>query len=395
MSFMFRTIALTWILLLGNNLIFSCPIFHLRDDKTDTAKVAQINVLPAKPLIEKDQYGQYLNFDIIVKNKSSLILDISAIQVSVYDASGNLALRKFINHNGRSSSIEIIGNTITKPGETIHIFNPLNTFDPGITIGSIKYEFFFNYEDTQAQKIHNQQRSPFDFDKSVVGIINPILYVAKTNLCLPLKGRLIIWDGHDFYAHHRRFPIGLPEQQTKGITANSNRYAYDFISIDAKGNMYKNSPFKKQNWYVFGKPVFAPGAGRIIAIQNNIPDNEFSGTTIVEPKISANADPNGMGNHVVIDHGNGEYSVLLHMERCSVKVKVGDMVKQGQQIGNIGFSGDAICPHLHYTVMNGSKELVSEGIPSYFSDYKLYRGKNYIKIKKGRIDSGDIVESQK
>jgi murein DD-endopeptidase MepM/ murein hydrolase activator NlpD len=44
---------------------------------------------------------------------------------------------------------------------------------------------------------------------------------------------------------------------------------------------------------------------------------------------------------VLIDHENGEYSLLVHMKPGSVLVRSGDRVKQGQQVGAIGFAGDA------------------------------------------------------
>jgi hypothetical protein len=55
----------------------------------------------------------------------------------------------------------------------------------------------------------------------------------------------------------------------------------------------------------------------------------------------------------------------------------------------------AIYPHLHYSVTNGAKELASEGLPNYFNDYKLFRGNVTVNIKRSRIDSGDIIESDK
>ena len=80
---------------------------------------------------------------------------------------------------------------------------------------------------------------------------------------------------------------------------------------------------------------------------------------------AADADPLGLGNHIVIDHGNGEFSALLHMEKGSIKVKVGQMVTKDQEIGTVGFSGDAVYPHLHYMVMNGKKIMTAgKGLPS-------------------------------
>lgn len=392
---MFKTASLIFMLLILNSLKSDKVFYSDKYKKVETSEAVSISILPANPLIEKDQYGQYLNFDIIIKNTSNHILDLSSIEVSVMDASAKLVLRKSINNNGQSPGIKIIGNTIIKPGETINIYNPFYTFAADVNITYMEYAFFFNYSDTGHQKEINQHRLPIDFDLSLVKVITPHVYLAKTNFNLPLKDKLIVWDGHDFYSHHRRFPIGLPEQQAKGITANSNRYAYDLVSIDEKGNMYQNDPYKKENWYIFGKPVYAPAGGKIIESLNNIPDNEFNGKTIIHPKLPGNTDPTGMGNHVIIDHGNGEFSILLHMEKGSIKVKTGEIVNSGQQIGNIGFSGDAIFPHLHYTVMGGLGELVSEGVPSYFNNYKLFRGNHFTLIKKGHIDSGDIIESEK
>jgi len=98
---------------------------------------------------------------------------------------------------------------------------------------------------------------------------------------------------------------------------------------------------------------------------------------------------------VIIDHGNGEFSVMLHLEKGSLRVQSGQVIKVGDPVGTVGFSGEAIYPHLHYTVMNGPKEQVAEGVPSYFNYYKLYRGTVILPIKRSRIDSGDIIESDK
>ncbi|WP_234989972.1 M23 family metallopeptidase [Altererythrobacter xiamenensis] len=54
------------------------------------------------------------------------------------------------------------------------------------------------------------------------------------------------------------------------------------------------------------------------------------------------------GKLLIIDHGNGLNSAFLHASRLTVAE--GDMVKQGQQIGNIGSSGRATGPHLHWSI---------------------------------------------
>ncbi|WP_315854958.1 M23 family metallopeptidase [Qipengyuania aquimaris] len=55
------------------------------------------------------------------------------------------------------------------------------------------------------------------------------------------------------------------------------------------------------------------------------------------------------GGIIIIDHGAGLNSAFIHLSRLSVSE--GDKVEQGQLLGNVGASGRATGPHLHWSLM--------------------------------------------
>jgi murein DD-endopeptidase MepM/ murein hydrolase activator NlpD len=83
-----------------------------------------------------------------------------------------------------------------------------------------------------------------------------------------------------------------------------------------------------------GTLVVAPAAGKITMAH---PDLYYSGGTLI------------------IDHGLGVFSTFLHMD--SMSVSVGDMVEQGDKIGEIGETGRATGPHLDWRINWGQVRL--------------------------------------
>jgi len=57
------------------------------------------------------------------------------------------------------------------------------------------------------------------------------------------------------------------------------------------------------------------------------------------------------GNGVIIDHSNGLQTYYCHLKKDSITVAIGDEVKKGDVIAQIGQSGFAEFPHLHFTVI--------------------------------------------
>jgi murein DD-endopeptidase MepM/ murein hydrolase activator NlpD len=78
----------------------------------------------------------------------------------------------------------------------------------------------------------------------------------------------------------------------------------------------------------YGLPVIASHSGKVVAA-------------------GAEAFGSGYGNVVVIE-GLQHHTLYAHLSK--VAVNAGDEVKQGQYLGDIGESGNARGPHLHYEI---------------------------------------------
>lgn len=120
------------------------------------------------------------------------------------------------------------------------------------------------------------------------------------------------------------------------------RYAYDFVVVNEQGLMHPAEPSAGDEWYPgksdtneayygFGVPIYAAGHGRVAAIHDGEPDNRsFNQGELATRETARN------GNYVIIDHSNGEYSLFAHLKQGSVRVKIGQQVKQGEIIAQIG-----------------------------------------------------------
>jgi murein DD-endopeptidase MepM/ murein hydrolase activator NlpD len=350
--------------------------------RAQTAGTVTIKIEPSQAYIERRSGEQRINFDLLLHNAGTLPLEINKIQISVYDSNGALAFRRYLDENGVPSGISTIPDRMVPGGGSLDIFNPFFSFSEEMPLARLHYEVFFERTDEKQPNLLN-------FVTQAEADVYPTPYVGKTRLILPLKGRVYVFDGHDFYAHHRRQDVF----RTGQFRTNSVRYAYDLMITNATGELYHGNRFVKENWFCYGTPVYAPAEGRVVDAANDLPENSYKDGELVYPYLPDGIDPIGLGNHVVIDHGNGEFSILVHMKPGSVRVKKGDRVKRGEQVGAIGFSGDTFLPHLHYMLMDGTDERTSRGLPSYFDDFGRILGSKIVEVKHGQIDSGDFVES--
>ncbi len=89
-------------------------------------------------------------------------------------------------------------------------------------------------------------------------------------------------------------------------------------------------------------PVFASLGGVVVKVTND---------KKVKPQSERFNNHDDAGNQILIKHDNGEFSHYAHLSYHKVKVREGDVVKQGDLIGYSGNTGFSYKPHLHFSVI--------------------------------------------
>jgi len=117
--------------------------------------------------------------------------------------------------------------------------------------------------------------------------------------------------------------------------------AIDFVIVDdVENKTFTGEGLNLEDYYCYGKPVLAPAAGYVSAIENNIDDNKIKDVNLER----------NWGNTMVIYHAEGVYSQLSHLKKDSLKFLVGDYVRAGEIVATVGSSGRSPEPHLHYQI---------------------------------------------
>ena len=191
-------------------------------------------------------------------------------------------------------------------------------------------------------------------------------YQQKTALIVPFRGHGIVGQDWITTGGHHQF---------------SNTFAIDLDGLDEKDGELSDANTNEADagW---GREIVAPAAGTVVYARNDVPTNPHPGNAPGDDYYRPLHDPADAyaGNCVIIDHGNSEYSVLMHMQASSVAVKVGDRVATGQVIGRLGSSGSSGGPHLHYQLQSGPLLWQYQSLPFRFQniDAPLHRGEYFV-----------------
>lgn len=180
------------------------------------------------------------------------------------------------------------------------------------------------------------------------------VYTHQTALVFPFRGNGVITQAGAANGGHRN---------------TSGQFALDALGATETYAVQTGAAFAINTDLVgFGRELIAPAAGLIVRARGDRPDQPVPGVSNEDfhiPEMRGGGDP---GNHVIIDHGNGEFSMMAHFMAGSLRVSNGARVTQGEIIAQLGNSGDSSAPHVHYQLQGGPMWEVATALPCRFTN---------------------------
>ncbi len=178
-----------------------------------------------------------------------------------------------------------------------------------------------------------------------------------------------------------------------GTDQLGQRYAYDFFQIDweKKGyKFYKTSVLKSlifgvklKDTYCWSKPISAPFNGEIVEAKDGLEERNpvhmiRDLAIVIKNGFFFRAKNNDelhpvLGNFIILKNIDGIYCLIAHARKDSIKVTKGQEVYEGQELAQVGHSGNSTAPHLHFQLMNTSNLLEAKGLPCCFKNYQSYK----------------------
>ncbi len=180
------------------------------------------------------------------------------------------------------------------------------------------------------------------------------------SLAFPFKnGQFLVIDGGDgkksYFSNYHYY--GWKRENIKNYY--SMRFATDIIKLNkygfAKSKILSSS---NEDYNIYGERVYSPVEGEVVEVILNEDDNIPYGKL-----------PNKSGNQITIKNGN-YYISLYHFKKDTIVVNLGQKLKVGDYLGEVGNSGYSSRPHFHIQVVysEDNNYWLGKGIPIIFNN---------------------------
>lgn len=179
-----------------------------------------------------------------------------------------------------------------------------------------------------------------------------------------------------------------------GTNYLGQRYAFDFIQVEeASGLPYRRGLMRHLLWaqpadafLCWSQRVFSVFDGRVAAVGEQWPDRTrvnlllaLVGSALWAPNPRGDDIRPLAGNYVIVE-GERASAFYAHLQRNSVSVKVGDMIRAGDLLGTVGNSGNSTMPHLHFHLMDNPEVRAAQGVPCRFRALEQFKDGTWILV---------------
>ena len=165
------------------------------------------------------------------------------------------------------------------------------------------------------------------------------------------------------------------------------------VRVDAEGNSGKGDETRPESYFAYGQEVLASADGTVYEVRDGIDDTPMAQFANSDPSVvmkRLTEYQTGLrrqygargsdGNYVIIDHGNNEYSVMVHLKKNSLRARRGERVRGGQVIAQVGQSGLSTEPHLHFEVVSNPDPMKQRGLPVSFYGLEGEEGAKFLQV---------------
>lgn len=152
----------------------------------------------------------------------------------------------------------------------------------------------------------------------------------------------------------------------------AERFAVDWVQLTPELTLTTGDPTELSSYAFYGAPIHAVADGEIVAVSDELQDQAPG----ANPPVGSLTLAQYSGNHVVQrfeQNGRTYFALYAHLKPGTAKaaVTVGQTVRAGDILGELGNSGNTDAPHLHFHVMDGPDPLASDGLPYQFDSLQL------------------------
>ena len=139
------------------------------------------------------------------------------------------------------------------------------------------------------------------------------------------------------------------------------RFALDFVQANEAFERHTGRGTRPEEYLCYGREILAAADGTVVRAEDRV-RRAFLGWGICD--FTARS---FVGNHVLVEHAEGEFALYAHLIRGSVTVAPGDRVTRGQVLGRCGHTGNSTEPHLHFHLQDSADLFGGMGLPIRFS----------------------------